>query len=78
MKLVVTVEISGGRATEFRVDRVSNPEPGAAEDVRECAALADVLSSRIRRFQARGRPDGTPPKKTEKNFRFPLYNGTKK
>ena len=63
MKLLVTVDISGGRVTEFRIDRVSNPEPGAAEDVRECAALADVLASRIRRFQARGRPDGTPPKK---------------
>ena len=63
MKLVVTVDISGGRATDFRIDRVSNPEPGAAENARECAALADVLASRIRRFQARGRPDGTPPKK---------------
>ena len=64
MKLVVTVDISGGRATEFRVDRVSNPEPGAVEDAREFAALADVLANRIRRFQARGRPDGTPPKKS--------------
>ena len=64
MKLVVTVDISGGRATDFRIERSSNPEPGAAEDARECAALADVLASRIRRFQARGRPDGTPPKKS--------------
>lgn len=63
MKLVVTVDISGGRATEFRVDRVSSPETWTAEDARECAALADVLASRIRRFQGRGRPDGTPPKK---------------
>lgn len=63
MKLVVTVDISGGRATEFRVDRVSSPETWTSEDAREYAALADVLSSRIRRFQARGRPDGTPPKK---------------
>ena len=64
MRLVVTVDFREGRAANVRAEAVRTKMPEDPSDERECAALDDVLRKRIRRFQGRGRPDGTPPKKS--------------
>ena len=73
MRLVVTVDFRDGRAANVRAEYVRTKMPEDASDERECAALADVLRQRIRRFQGRGRPQ----EKIEKSLIDPLYNGTK-
>ena len=63
MRLVVTVYFREGRAANVRAEAVRTKVPEDASDERECAALADVLSQRIRRFQGRGRPQEKKSKK---------------
>lgn len=65
MRLVVTVDFRDGRAANVRAEAVRTKMPEDPSDERECAALADVLRQRIRRFQGRGRPQ---EKKSEKSL----------
>lgn len=63
MRLVLTVDFRDGRATTVRAEGVRTRLPEDYADERECAALADVLRQRIRRFQGRGRPQEKKSKK---------------